>query len=130
MLEKKLLPYEFMARWTDGKLAGAHVGFITQIVENGVVLSSTAGEVMPVDVGSGKGYPLADIMSQLHIDALVEVETAKAELASAVAEKEKAVEAQASERAKVEEATAALVAAQAELAKAQEAAKAPVDVVA
>ena len=79
MIEKLVQPYEFLARWTDGKLAGAHVGFITQIVEDGVVLSQTVGDVMPVDVGSGKGYPLSDIMSQLHIDALVEVDSLKAE---------------------------------------------------
>lgn len=86
MLEKKTLPYEFLARWTDGKLAGAHVGFITQIVEDGVVLSQTVGDVMPVDVGSGKGYPLQDIMDQLHIDALTEVDALKAEVAAKQAE--------------------------------------------
>lgn len=74
-------PYEFLARWTDGKLAGAHVGFITVVTDDvtGEVMGKIVGDVMPVDVGSGKGYPLKDIMSQLHIDALVEVDALKAE---------------------------------------------------
>lgn len=91
MLEKKTLPYEFLARWTDGKLAGAHVGFITQIVEDGVVIQQSVGEVMPVDVGAGKGYPLSDIMSQLHIDALVEVDALKATLVTVEAQVNKTV---------------------------------------
>jgi hypothetical protein len=77
-IEKVVKPYEFLARWRDGVLTGAHVQFISTIVEDGVVMpgSERLSDAMPVDVGGLKGFPLADILQQLHTDALAAVDAA------------------------------------------------------
>lgn len=84
---KVVRPYELLARWRDGVLTGAHVQFISTIVEDGVVMlgSEHLSDAMPVDVGGVKGFPLADILQQLHTDALVAVDAANAEKKAAVA---------------------------------------------
>ena len=84
-LEKTVTPYELLARWRDGKLSGAHVQFLTTVTEDGVKLSETVGDVMPVDVGQGKGFPLADILSQMHVDSLAAVDAATKAQATAEA---------------------------------------------
>lgn len=100
MLTKNTYPYEFLARWVDGKLTGAHVGFVTQILEDGKVLSTQTGDVMPVDIGAGKGFPLASILTQLHTNAITRGDTAVAELA--VAKKELETEKQNSKAVQTE----------------------------
>ena len=80
---KTVTPYELLARWRDGKLSGAHVQFLTTVTEDGVKLSETVGDVMPVDVGQGIGFPLADILSQMHVAALAAVDAANTEKAVA-----------------------------------------------
>lgn len=116
MITKTQIPYEFLARWTDGKLAGAHVGFITTITENGVVLSTKTGDVMPVDIGSGKGFPLQDILDQTHVDALVAFDAAKADVTAKDAELEAAVAAAAAKDEKIAELEAVVDAAKAAVA--------------
>lgn len=71
-------PYEFLVRWRDGKLSGAHVGFELTTTEDGTALSTTALPVMAVDIGQGAGFPLADILSQVHVDALTDRDAAQA----------------------------------------------------
>lgn len=89
MIEKRQYPYEFLARWKSGVFVGAHVQFITEVVEDGNVLGHQLGEVMPVDIGGGKGFPLADVLAQMHTDAIKQMETANAECACHKAECEK-----------------------------------------
>lgn len=102
-IEKITRPYEFLARWRDGVLAGAHIGFIEEVVEDGQVLSQKVLDVMPVAVAGATGFPLTDILTQLQADA--------------IAERDAAVAANTTLQASLAEATAALEAAQAELAQ-------------
>lgn len=70
-------PYEFLVRWRNGVISGAHVGFELTTIEDGKMLSTTPLNVMPVDVGQGQGFPLAEILSQIHIDAIAGMDAAK-----------------------------------------------------
>lgn len=93
-LEKTQRPYEFLARWKEGKLIGAHVQFVTVISDDGVVISETPADVQPVDIGTGKGFPIADILSQLNVDSIAKMDSANAakqaaDDVAAQAEKEK-----------------------------------------
>ncbi len=85
-LVEKQVPYEFLARWTpEGKFSGAHVQFATVITDDvtGEVKLQTPGKVMPVDVGAGQGFPIADILDQLHVDSIAQAEAATAAQAAA-----------------------------------------------
>ena len=65
-------PYEFLVRWDkDGKLSGAHVAFCDTVKKDGEVIQQTPCAVQAVAVGTQAGFPLAEILDQLHIDALV-----------------------------------------------------------
>jgi hypothetical protein len=80
-LIERQVPYEFLARWDqNGKFSGAHVQFATAIIDDttGEVKLQTPGKVMPVDVGAGQGFPVADILAQLHVDAIAQAEAAVA----------------------------------------------------
>ena len=76
MIETVKRPYEFLVRWRDGVISGAHVGFELTATENGKVLSTTPLPV--VAVGDG-GFPLSDILGQIQIDALKDRDVAQAE---------------------------------------------------
>ena len=79
MIETVKRPYEFLARWREGKLTGAHVCFELTATEDGKVLSTTPLDATPVDIGQGIGFPLKDILEQLHIDAITQMDAANAE---------------------------------------------------
>jgi multidrug efflux pump subunit AcrA (membrane-fusion protein) len=83
-------PYEFLVRWRDGVISGAHVGFEDVIVEDGAVIGAVQQNVQAVDIGLGKGFPLAEILGQIHIDALTERDAAIAERDAQIAEREAA----------------------------------------
>jgi hypothetical protein len=85
-LTEKTTPYEFLARLTDGKLTGAHVGFRTQILRDGVVVSDVAEPVQSVAVGIKAGFPLADVVGEVCAAALLKVDELTAQLAAANAE--------------------------------------------
>jgi hypothetical protein len=85
-LVEKQVPYEFLARWDQsGKFSGAHVQFATVITDDvtGEVKLQTPGKVMTVDVGAGQGFPVADILDQLHVDSIARADAAMAAQASA-----------------------------------------------
>lgn len=71
-------PYEFLIRWRDGVISGAHVGFEEIILDAGVVTATIQQAVQPVDVGLGNGFPLVDILGQIQITALTEKDAALA----------------------------------------------------
>lgn len=85
-LTEKTTPYEFLARLTDGKLTGAHVGFRTQILRDGVVVSDVAEPVQSVAVGTKAGFPLEDVVGEVCAAALLKVDELTAELAVAKTE--------------------------------------------
>lgn len=78
-LEKSVLPYEFLARWKDGALSGVHVQFVTVLKEDGVIISQTPGDVLPIGEGIPKGFPMADILQKLHVDAIALSDTSVSE---------------------------------------------------
>lgn len=80
MIETVKRPYELLVRWREGKISGAHVGFELTATEDGKVLSTTPLPVMPVDIGQGVGFPLKDILEQIHVDAITGMDTAQAEV--------------------------------------------------
>jgi hypothetical protein len=86
-------PYEFLVRWRDGVISGAHVGFEDAIVEDGKVIGATPLPVQAVDIGSGQGFPLQDILTAMGADAFVRIGELEAEvrgLKAAQASNEKA----------------------------------------
>ena len=89
-------PYELLVRWDHaGAIAGAHVGFRTITTKDGVVIADKPDDVMPVAVGGAAGYPLADILGQLQIDALARIDALTADVAAANALAARATELQA-----------------------------------
>ena len=76
------VPYELLARWgQDGKLAGVHVGFRTITKRDDVVIADTPDAVQPVALGAAAGFPLSDILTQLHADAIAKGDALTVELA-------------------------------------------------
>lgn len=71
-------PYEFLVRWKDGVISGAHVGFETAIIEDGKPDRIIPNDVQPVAIGKENGFPLDKIMDQLHIDAIAAMDDARA----------------------------------------------------
>lgn len=108
-LEKTQQPYEFLARWDEqGKLSGAHVKFRTIVTDDGSVLSRVDGDALPVDIGVGQGFPLTDILSQLHIDAVAQAATAAAQAEEAKAASAASAQQAANMKAKADAAVTAL----------------------
>jgi len=78
-------PYELLVRWDkDGNIAGAHVGFIERTLKDGVEIASRVCDVMPVGIGAAAGFPLADILETVLIDALTSRDIAIAQKQAAV----------------------------------------------
>lgn len=80
-ITKQSKPYEFLARWdhVTGALKGAHTQRFDGVYEDGVLLSGQPGKAM--GVGEDLAFPLADILSQLQIDALAAVDAHLATIA-------------------------------------------------
>ena len=91
MITTEKRPYELLVRWREGKITGAHVGFELTATEDGKVLSTTPLAVMAVDIGQGIGFPLADILAQVHTDALIGRDMAIAEKSAAQTERSAAL---------------------------------------
>lgn len=69
-ITKQSTPYEFLARWDHitGTYKGAHTQRFDGIFDDGVLISGQPGKAM--GVGEDRAFPLADIMSQIQIEAL------------------------------------------------------------
>ena len=85
MIKTSIKPYEFLVRWKDGAIAGAHIRFLETISQDGVVLAQKEGNAMPVSLSGEAGFPLADILSAVQKSALVDLENALAAKAEAEA---------------------------------------------
>lgn len=75
-------PYELLVRWDrDGKIGGAHVQwrYVIKDEDTGETVGETLTPAEPVAVASGKGFPLQDILSRIHSDALIELSEAQAQ---------------------------------------------------
>lgn len=72
----KLIPYELLVRWTvNGDLQGAHIQFLGKILgANDNVIAAQPIPPESIAIAEQKGFPLTDILDQLHIDALKRIE--------------------------------------------------------
>lgn len=82
--ETRKSPYEIYALLQGGKLSGAHVKFIYEVVEpdahgNLQVIAATIGPAMPVDVGQGKGFPVDVLLDAILVGAIAAADAAKDE---------------------------------------------------
>lgn len=75
---KQQTPYEFLVRWENGSIAGAHIRFLERLVEDGTVISEQEGNAQPVSMSGGVGFPIADILSAIQSSALADLATAQA----------------------------------------------------
>lgn len=94
-------PYEFLVRWDEmtGQLRGAHVQFYDAILRDGARISGQPSKAY--GVGEGQAFPLADIVDQMHIDALAELDVRAATIdqqAAAIAARDASITTLTSER--------------------------------
>ena len=90
-ITKQSMPYEFLARWdhVSGAFKGAHIQFYEGLYENGTLLTGNPGKAM--GVGPGLAFPLADILSQMQIDALATVGAQASTITMLTAERDAAL---------------------------------------
>ena len=81
-ITKTQQPYEFVIRWKNGKISGAHIKFLDRIIDDdGVtVLSEKEGEAQSVSMAGEVGYPIADILTLVQSTALADLATVTAQL--------------------------------------------------
>jgi hypothetical protein len=97
-IEKKQVPYEFLVRMNaQGQIAGAHVQFLEQIVEDGTVLSEKVLDAQPVSLAGESGFPISQIINDVQATAIATTESLNAQLAQAIAEKDAMQQTHASE---------------------------------
>lgn len=119
-ITKTTIPYEFLVRWTNGVLSGAHIRMLEIISENGVVLTQKEGNAQPVSLAGEVGFPLADILTSLQAQAIEQRDAAVAALAAGKTEVDSLVQAAKTDAdALVKVAQDALTAAQAQVATLQ-----------
>lgn len=88
-ITKQKTPYEFLVRWKDGAIAGAHVRFLETLIEtdaSGAVtaLAEKEGDALPVSVAGEAGFPVADILSVALTTALATIDALQLALAAEV----------------------------------------------
>ena len=86
MITKTQTPYEFLVRWDNGVVTGAHVRFLERIIEDGVVIHEKEGHAQPISMAGEIGFPIASILSSLESGAIIAVEAAQAATAAKVVE--------------------------------------------
>lgn len=84
-------PYEFLARWDTltGQFKGAHIQFFDAVLRDGVQIAGQPSKAF--GVGEGMAFPLADILSQVQIDALAELDARAATIAPLTAARDAAL---------------------------------------
>ena len=86
---EKRSPYEFLIRWDkDGVIQGSHIAFLDTVLKDGEIVTQTQSSVESVAIGEQVGFPLADVLSQLQIDALKQIDVLNAEIVALKAENE------------------------------------------
>lgn len=90
MITKTQTPYEFLIRWRDGKISGAHAKFLETISEDGVVLNVKEGDAIPVSLAGEVGYPIADIFAAISVGAVASAKQAVMDIATAEGKKAEA----------------------------------------
>ena len=127
MITKTSTPYEFLIRWTDGKISGAHIKFLETITEDGVTLAQKETNAEPVELAIEAGFPMADVWAMVSAGAAQVGQKALTDIADANTKK---LEAEAAAAKEVEDAKAreaAALAAKEAATKAEAEAKAAAD---
>lgn len=77
-------PYEFLIRWNPitGEVQGAHVGFANVFIEDGKAELGQIDAVVPVAIGSQQGFPLKDVLKEIHVSSLSKVEELEGAIAA------------------------------------------------
>jgi len=76
-LKKIAEPYEFLVRWHDGKIVGAHVGMIEYIKDGEEIISHKVLPVQPIDKDTE--FPLSELLTNMQKMALVTLESMRSE---------------------------------------------------
>ena len=80
MMSKKTNPYEFLVRWDSdtGLIKGCHVKMITTHIddETGEIIAVKESDAMPVAWAKDNGFPLAQVLQAIQVDALATVQAA------------------------------------------------------
>lgn len=112
-ITKTQQPYEFLVRWTDGKISGAHVKFLETVREDGTVLTVREGDAIPVSLAGEQGYPIADIFAAIQSGAIAAAQSAMQAISDAQTSEETAkaahddvLKAEAERKAQAEQAAA------------------------
>lgn len=108
MITKTKTPYEFLIRWTDGKISGAHIKFLETVSEDGVILAQKETNAEPVELAIEVGFPIADVWAMVSAGAASVGQQALMDIASVNAKK---LEAEAATAQEVEDAKAREIAA-------------------
>ena len=108
MITKTKAPYEFLIRWTDGKISGAHIKFLETVTEDGVTLVQKETNAEPVELAIEAGFPMADVWAMVSAGAASVGQQALTDIATANSKK---AEAEAAAAKEIEDAKAREVAA-------------------
>lgn len=93
-ITKTTHPYEFLCRWDEntGAFKAYHFKTVTTVKDGAEVLAVKESGAMNAQMAQEAGFPIADILTALHVDAMkavdvavVERDAAKAEAAEATA---------------------------------------------
>ena len=134
MITKTKTPYEFLIRWTDGKISGAHIKFLETVTEDGVTLAQKETNAEPVELAIEAGFPMADVWAMVSAgaasvgqQALTDIATANSKKAEAEAAAAKEIEDAKVRETAANEAKAAAEAAEQAAKAAEASAKAAAD---
>ena len=90
-ITKSKTPHEFLIRWNEaGTLQGAHIAWREAIKENGAEISSKFLPPDPVSLAGESGFPLADVLTLVNVQALADGEAKAKEIADLKVAMEKA----------------------------------------
>lgn len=102
----KTFPYELLARWMpegDGaRFMGAHVRWLTVIDHGDGKQQHIESDAEPIDAGQGKGFPLADVVDEMQVSALVRCDDLTQQVAKLEAEAKESTKSLAEVRAAAE----------------------------
>lgn len=76
-------PYEQLTRWSpDGKVSGMHIKFLETFKDDvtGEVIFQREGQAEHVSMAGELGFPLADVLDEIHVSALTTIEAKNAEI--------------------------------------------------
>ena len=83
MMSKTTNPYEFLVRWDAAtkQIKGCHVKMITTHIddETGEIIAVKESDAMPVAWAQDNGFPLAQVLQAIQVDALATAQKSQAD---------------------------------------------------